>query len=248
MVLTDYFFVDLYGDDEDEIIPARRRRIAERVAAGVDVDMEDEGVLESIENLEDMKGMSVIEWVQQPATRQEIKNRFKAFLRTFLDENDKSVYAERIIQMARENKHSLHVDYQHLASAEQVLAYFLPEAPQFVLEIFDEAANEVTLTRFPRYDRIASCVHVRINDLPLIEDLRCLRHLHLNQLVRTSGVVTSSSGVLPQLSVVRYNCTKCNCLLGPYVQGQNKNEVKPSTCPDCQSSGPFELNMEQVLV
>ncbi|CAH8476451.1 unnamed protein product [Schistosoma haematobium] len=238
---------DLYGEEEEEIIPARRRRIAERVAAGDEGDLEPEGVLESIENLEDMKGMSVVEWVQQPVTRQEIKNRFKAFLRTFLDENDRNVYAERIVQMARENKHSLHIDYQHLASAEQVLAYFLPEAPQHVLEIFDEAAREVTLTRFPRYDRITNRVHVRINDLPLIEDLRCLRHFHLNQLIRTCGVVTSSSGVLPQLSVVRYNCTKCGCLLGPFVQNQTGSEVKPSTCPDCQSGGPFELCMEQTV-
>ncbi|CAH8452936.1 unnamed protein product [Schistosoma rodhaini] len=239
---------DLYGEEEEEeIIPARRRRIAERVAAGDEGDLEPEGVLESIENLEDMKGMSVVEWVQQPVTRQEIKNRFKAFLRTFLDENDRNVYAERIVQMARENKHSLHIDYQHLASAEQVLAYFLPEAPQHVLEIFDEAAREVTLTRFPRYDRITNRVHVRINDLPLIEDLRCLRHFHLNQLIRTCGVVTSSSGVLPQLSVVRYNCTKCGCLLGPFIQNQTGSEVKPSTCPDCQSGGPFELSMEQTV-
>ncbi|VDP20186.1 unnamed protein product [Schistosoma margrebowiei] len=235
------------NEEEEEIIPARRRRIAERVAAGDEGDLEPEGVLESIENLEDMKGMSVVEWVQQPVTRQEIKNRFKAFLRTFLDENDRNVYAERIVQMARENKHSLHIDYQHLASAEQVLAYFLPEAPQHVLEIFDEAAREVTLTRFPRYDRITNRVHVRINDLPLIEDLRCLRHFHLNQLIRTCGVVTSSSGVLPQLSVVRYNCTKCGCLLGPFVQNQTGSEVKPSTCPDCQSGGPFELCMEQTV-
>ncbi|KAH8851097.1 DNA replication licensing factor MCM2 isoform 2 [Schistosoma japonicum] len=239
---------DLYGvEEEEEIIPTRRRRIAERVAAGDEGDLEPEGALESIENLEDMKGMSVVEWVQQPVTRQEIKNRFKAFLRTFLDEKGRNVYAERIVQMARENKHSLHIDYQHLASAEQVLAYFLPEAPQHVLDIFDEAAREVTLNRFPRYDRITNRVHVRINDLPLIEDLRCLRHFHLNQLIRTCGVVTSSSGVLPQLSVVRYNCTKCGCLLGPFIQNQTGTEVKPSTCPDCQSGGPFELNMEQTI-
>ncbi|KAF8561638.1 hypothetical protein P879_08044 [Paragonimus westermani] len=240
---------DLYGpDEEEEVVPVRRRRLAERAAAGVGPDVDEtEGVLESIENLEDMKGMSVIEWVQQPATRQEIKNRFRSFLRTFLDENDRNVYAERILQMARENKQSLYVDYQHLASAEQVLAYFLPEAPQYVLEIFDEAAREVTLTRFPRYDRITNLIHVRINDLPLIEDLRCLRHLHLHQLVRTSGVITSSSSVLPQLSIVRYNCTKCSCLLGPFVQGQTGAEVRPTTCPDCQSAGPFELNMEQTV-
>ncbi len=229
-------------------MPTRRRRLAERVAAGLDAEGTGDytEALESIENLEDMHGMTVNEWVQQPATRQEIKNRFKAFLRTFLDESDVNVYAERIVQMARENKQSLSVDYQHLASFEQVLAYFLPEAPFHMLDIFNEAAREVTLARYPRYDRISNHVNVRIVDLPLIEDLRSLRHLHLNQLVRTGGVVTSATSVMPQLSLVKYNCVKCSCILGPFVQNQGSAEVKPSTCPDCQSNGPFDINVEQV--
>ena len=71
------------------------------------------------------------------------------------------------------------------------------------------------------------------------------RQLHLNQLIRTSGVVTSTSGVLPQLSIIKYDCNKCNFVLGPFYQSQNQ-EVRPGSCPECQSSGPFEINMEQV--
>jgi len=73
----------------------------------------------------------------------------------------------------------------------------------------------------------------------------CYRQLHLNQLIRTSGVVTSSTGVLPQLSVIKYDCTKCGYVLGPFFQSQSQ-EVKPGSCPECQSMGPFEINMEQV--
>jgi len=73
------------------------------------------------------------------------------------------------------------------------------------------------------------------------------RQLHLNQLIRTSGVVTSCTGVMPQLSVIKYDCVKCGFILGPFYQSQNQ-EVKPGTCPECQSSGPFELNMEQVFM
>lgn len=72
-----------------------------------------------------------------------------------------------------------------------------------------------------------------------------LRQLHLNQLIRTSGVVTSCTGVLPQLSMVKYNCSKCSFILGPFFQSQNQ-EVKPGSCPECQSLGPFEINMEEV--
>ena len=58
-------------------------------------------------------------------------------------------------------------------------------------------------------------------------------------------MVTSSTGVLPQLSMVKYDCGKCNFVLGPFQQGQNE-EIKPGVCPECQSRGPFEINMEQV--
>lgn len=58
-------------------------------------------------------------------------------------------------------------------------------------------------------------------------------------------MVTSCTGVLPQLSMVKYNCNKCRFVLGPFCQSQNQ-EVKPGSCPECQSAGPFEVNMEEV--
>lgn len=71
------------------------------------------------------------------------------------------------------------------------MAYFLPEAPIEMLAIFDEATKDIVLAMFPQYGRIAKDIHVRITDLPLVEDIRSLRQLHLNQLVRTHGVVTA---------------------------------------------------------
>ncbi|KAH9363911.1 hypothetical protein HPB48_003202 [Haemaphysalis longicornis] len=203
-------------------------------------------MVESIENLEDMKGHTVREWVTQLGPKTEIYNRFKNFLRTFVDERGHNLYKEKIRQMCEENKHSLEVNYNTLAQAEQVLAYFLPEAPAEMLVIFDEAAKDIVLGMFPQYERITKEIHVRITDLPLIEDIRSLRQLHLNQLVRTAGVVTSTTGVLPQLSLVKYDCGKCSYVLGPLVQSQNQ-EVRPGSCPECQSTGPFTINMEQTI-
>lgn len=56
-----------------------------------------------------------------------------------------------------------------------MLAYFLPEAPAEVLKIFDESAKEIVLAMFPKYEQIAKEIHVRIADLPLVEELRSLR-------------------------------------------------------------------------
>lgn len=51
---------------------------------------------------------------------------------------------------------------------------------------------------------------------------------------------------MPQLSMIKYDCPKCGFVLGPFYQSQNQ-EVRPGSCPECQSTGPFEINMEQVI-
>ncbi|XP_035227387.1 DNA replication licensing factor MCM2-like isoform X2 [Stegodyphus dumicola] len=229
--------------DEEEERPARRRRLAERAAEGVAADEE---MIESIENLEDTRGHKIKEWVTLIGPRTEIYNRFKNFLRTFVDSKGHNLYREKIRQMCEDNRQSFEIDYNILASEEQVLAFFLPEAPLEMLKIFDEAAKDVVLSMYPQYERITGEIHVRIADLPLMENIRSLRQLHLNQLIRTSGVVTCATGVLPQLSLVKYDCIKCNYVLGPFIQTYD-NEVKPGTCPECQSNGPFQINMEQTI-
>lgn len=233
----------MYEDSDEEEEAPRKRRRAEKAAEG---DVEDEEMIESIENLEDMKGHSVREWVSMLGPKTEIKNRFKNFLRTFVDQKGHNVYREKIRQMVEANKESLIIDYNMLASVEQVLAYFLPEAPAEMLQNFDEAGTEVVMSMYPNYEKIVKTIHVRVAELPLIEELRSLRQLHLNQLIRTSGVVTSSTGVMPQLNVIKYDCNKCNYVLGPFYQSQSQ-EMKPGSCPECQSTGPFEINMEQTL-
>ena len=52
-----------------------------------------------------MKGHSVREWVSMQAPRLEIKNRFKQFLRSFVDDQGHSVYREKISQMCQGLSH-----------------------------------------------------------------------------------------------------------------------------------------------
>ena len=58
------------------------------------------------------------------------------------------------------------------------------QPPYQCFQIFDEAAKSVVLSMFPHYERIAKEIHVRISDLPLVEELRSLRQLHLRQLIK----------------------------------------------------------------
>ncbi|GFG36925.1 hypothetical protein Cfor_05367 [Coptotermes formosanus] len=233
----------IYEDSDEEEAPRRKRQRAEKAAAG---ELDEEEMIESIENLEDTKGHSVKEWVSMLGPRTEIANRFKSFLRNYVNSKGHYLYKERIRRMCENNRSSFVVEFPILASKEQVLAFFLPDAPFEMLAIFDEVATQLVLSIFPSYSRVTTDIHVRISDLPLVEDLRTFRSIHLNQFVRTTGVVTATTGVLPQLSVVKYDCNKCGYVLGPFVQSQNA-EVKPGSCPECQSNGPFMINMEQTI-
>ena len=67
----------------------------------------------------------------------------------------------------------------------------------------------------------------------------CRKH-HLNTLVRFRGVVTRRTGTFPQLQMVRFNCSKCAYILGPFFQN-TENEINVGSCPNCQSTGPFEV-------
>ncbi|CAH1126119.1 unnamed protein product [Ceutorhynchus assimilis] len=234
---------ELFYDREDDEDPRNKRRRAEKAAAG---ETEDQEMIESIENLEDTKGYSIKDWVVMMGPRTEIVNRFKNFLRTYVNARGQNVYKEKIKRMCENNQSSFTVEFPTLGNKEHVLAYFLPEAPFQMLEIFDEVAKEIVLSMFPSYDRVSNEIHVRISDLPLIEELRTFRKLHVNQLVRTLGVVTATTGVLPQLSIIKFDCGRCGFILGPFQQTQDM-EVQPNSCPECQSSGPFTINMEQTV-
>lgn len=152
--------------------PRQKRRRAEKAAVG---EIEDEEMIESIENLEDTKGYAIKEWVVMVGPRTEIMNRFKNFLRTYVNNKGQIVYKERIRRMCESNQSSFVVEFPILANKEHVLAYFLPEAPTQMLEIFDIVAKEFVLQLYPSYERVTSEIHVRISDLPLIEELRTFR-------------------------------------------------------------------------
>jgi DNA replication licensing factor MCM2 len=80
-------------------------------------------------------------------------------------------------------KGSIEVCYSELAQGEQTLAFFLPEAPQELLNIFDQGLKDVVGVLYKNYKDVKADYHIRISNLPLLENIRTLRQLHLNQMV-----------------------------------------------------------------
>lgn len=94
-----------YDEDDGEIDPKRRRKIAEKSAAG---ETDDVDMIESIEFLEDTKGYPIKEWVLMVGPRTEVKNRFKSFLRTYTNDKGVYVYKDKIRRMCENNLVSIY--------------------------------------------------------------------------------------------------------------------------------------------
>ncbi|KAJ1449724.1 MCM2/3/5 family-domain-containing protein [Pelagophyceae sp. CCMP2097] len=237
-------YLDSIGDRDDS--SRAPRRTARKFARRDDEDADDgaeafeEAFVDEI-NLEAID-MPLREWIATDRTRQAIKARFRHFL-----END-AANLEAITKMCANNLASFEVSFPALSAAVPILAIWVADAPRDILEIFDEVANELVLSSelFPAYATIQDEVHVRIRDLPILDNLRDLRQSHLNQLVRVSGVVTRRTGVFPQLKLVKFTCMSCSTLLGPFKQS-SAAEVKPTSCPTCQQDGPFKLDQEETV-
>ncbi|KAI3916939.1 hypothetical protein MKW98_014400 [Papaver atlanticum] len=189
------------------------------------------------------------EWVTRDEVRRLIAKKFKEFLLTY--ENSRNQQGDfeciRLInEMVSANKCSLEIDYKQFIYVHPNIAIWLADAPQSVLEVMEDVAKSVVFNLHPNYKNIHQKIYVRITNLPVYDQIRNIRQIHLNTMIRIGGVVTRRSGVFPQLQQVKYDCNKCGSVLGPFFQN-SYSEVKVGSCPECQSKGPFTVNIEQTV-
>ncbi|KAK4261677.1 hypothetical protein QN277_004640 [Acacia crassicarpa] len=189
------------------------------------------------------------EWVTRDEVRRFIAKKFKDFLLTYVNpknEHGEFEYVRLINEMVSANKCSLEIDYKQFIYVHPNIAIWLADAPQSVLEVMEDVAQKVVFQLHPNYRNIHQKIYVRITNLPVYDQIRNIRQIHLNTMIRIGGVVTRRSGVFPQLQQVKYDCNKCGSILGPFFQN-SYSEVKVGSCPECQSKGPFTVNIEQTI-
>eukprot|EP00796_Vickermania_ingenoplastis_P008331 gene8333-5840_t len=184
----------------------------------------------------------LVSWLAQELPRRAIKNRIYNFFVNYR-EGGTAVYESRIKAMIQENDMSFQLSYSHLSRVyDSVLALWLVDAPDAILELLEDAGNHYTFQLFPHYKKVQPHIAVRIADLPLCDPIRDFRQVHMNVLVRVEGVVVRRSPVYPRMHAAKYDCVRCSYIIGPIYQ-RGDREQRVSVCPSCQSKGPFRVNM-----
>ncbi|BFG30926.1 hypothetical protein CerSpe_172020 [Prunus speciosa] len=164
------------------------------------------------------------EWVTRDEVRRFIAKKFKEFLLTFVKKGSSDIeYVRLINEMVLANKCSLEIDYKQFIGTHPNIAIWLADAPQPVLEVMEDVAKNVVFSLHPNYKRIHQKIYVRITNLPVYDQIRNIRQIHLNTMIRIGGIVTR-----------RFR--------------NSYSEVKVGSCPECQSKGPFSVNIEQAAV
>ncbi|XP_058102706.1 DNA replication licensing factor MCM2 isoform X1 [Magnolia sinica] len=243
-------------DDTDGGTPSSPGR-SQRGHSRDDVPMTDQTDDEPYEEEDDDEGEfemyrvqgTLREWVTRDEVRRFIAKKFKEFLLTYVNPKNEQgdfEYVRLINEMVLANKCSLEIDYKQFIYILPNIAIWLADAPQSVLEVMEEVAKNVVFDFHKNYKNIHQKIYVRITNLPVYDQIRNIRQIHLNTMIRIGGVVTRRSGVFPQLQQVKYDCNKCGMVLGPFFQN-SYSEVKVGSCPECQSKGPFTVNIEQTI-
>lgn len=236
-------------DEDIEYRPRRRQRVEPPVTDQTEEEpYEEEDDEDGEYEMYNVQG-TLREWVTRDEVRRFIAKKFRQFLLSYVNQksgNGEREYIRLINEMVAANKCSLEIDYKQFIFTHPNIAIWLADAPQSVLEVMEEVALNVVLSLHPNYRNIHDKIYVRITNLPVYDQIRNIRQIHLNTLIRIGGVVTRRSGVFPQLQQVKYDCNKCGTVLGPFFQN-SYSEVKVGSCPECQSKGPFTVNIEQTI-
>ena len=135
--------------EEDEAWRLKRKKM---MVFGEPILQEDEyKEMENYLSQDQIKGKEST-WLQEPHTIRFIRTAFTKFIKSY-KEHGKSIYENRIIEMAQNNKQSLEVNYSHLEVKEQSLAHWVIKYPEIIIPYLNDVSFELTCELFPHYSK-----------------------------------------------------------------------------------------------
>jgi DNA replication licensing factor MCM2 len=185
-----------------------------------------------------------------------IMRAFEHFLRTYRPDDwkgDNPYYVDSMQRMAEETSQTLTIRYiPDLMHAHPVLAQWIAEAPEKIIPLLTQVAQDMAETKFETYrgdHHMKREIFVRFMGFPVVDDIRELRCSHISTFVHVIGVVTRRSQVYPELKTYYYNCMKCSHTNGPFAApaGSDMEMPIPKACVECESKGPFVICKEKTL-
>lgn len=158
-------------------------------------------------------------------------------------------HAGQVAELATTDKRSLTVDYQHLRLNAANLAQALTDSPRAELRSADEALSRIMGHHLEDSENGVQ-FHVRISNLTngasrpgRIREI--IRNGSYGRLVAFDGMVTSMTGIKPEVMTMTFRCERCGETMA-IPQTDGVRIVRPALCENrsCASRGPFTEQAE----
>jgi DNA replicative helicase MCM subunit Mcm2 (Cdc46/Mcm family) len=169
---------------------------------------------------------------------------FNEFLKTF-ESGGKRKYEERIARMLQKDLPVITIDYQDLAMDNSDFAVSLVRSPDKVLEFMHTAVYEILKDKYPQYAATLDPddIFVKVVGVDNRVDLRKIGTRNLNQMIYTSGIVTSMTTPGHFVTVAAWRCPN-----GDITSVKQQHPLwleRPAMCSgeDCESK-VFRLDLE----
>mmetsp|Transcript_93951 Transcript_93951/g.304010 ORF Transcript_93951/g.304010 Transcript_93951/m.304010 type:complete len:898 (-) Transcript_93951:106-2799(-) len=180
-----------------------------------------------------------------------IKRCFKQFILKFRVEGlTEPRYPDMLRKMAEENQMHLDVNYGHLQQWSAQLALWVADYPLQILPLLNQTLLEEAARKFGTYRAMVEAeeteLRVAVHSFPVREPIRELSTRHLGKLISVNGVVTKRLKVNNEIKRLYLRCAKCNFLSPPFDVESDK-DLKPGSCIECQSKGPWKVDRQQTL-
>ncbi len=175
--------------------------------------------------------------------REEMIERFAAFLRNYADDSGSEVYINKLKDLLTViPKRSLTIDWTHLNSYDPELAEELLNNPEEAIAAAEDAI-QIVLREPPIEKREEFKVHARFYNLPKTLLVKELGSEHINRFIQVEGIVTRVSEVKPFVQRAVFICKDCgNEMIR--LQKPYENLIKPARCDACGSRN-VDLDVEK---
>ncbi len=162
---------------------------------------------------------------------------FYDFLRTFR-ENNRFKYVERIQELIREGRISLHIDYEDLLRFDPKLVSILENSPEDALQAFSKAVKKLVESLDPDYAAAVRRFYPRLTGWKTRLSIRELGSQHVGRLVMVDGIVvkmtTKKERMIKAVYLHVLPTGESHEFEWPPGEEELKDESeKPTYCPIC---------------
>ncbi|KAL4445821.1 hypothetical protein ABPG77_009020 [Micractinium sp. CCAP 211/92] len=171
-----------------------------------------------------------------------VQARFNAFIRTFKEHatDDGYKYMMLLEETRARGEMSFNIDGHHMYEFDRTLYNWAVTYPAETVPIFDGQLSAIA-AEMEGKDPEECQIQSRIYNLRETKVIRDLNPGDINKLIAVSGMVTRTSGVIPDQSLALFQCMQCGAEELSWNDRGKVNE--PTKCPNPACQAKFAMQM-----